>query len=155
MAELYVVRHAKAGERRLWTGDDIDRELSKTGWKQSASLAKRMAKLGPTTLVSSPYVRCLQTLEPLGELMGVEVNIDDRLCEGAAFEPVLDLLAELPPRSVLSTHGDIIPATMRALERRGMKLTTPSDWRKAAVWVLKRDKRGHIVTATVWPPPSI
>jgi 8-oxo-dGTP diphosphatase len=155
MAHLYVVRHAKAGERRLWTGDDVDRPLSKKGWKQSELVGKRLAKLGPTKLVSSPYVRCIQTLEPLGKSIGEKVRVEQRLCEDEPFEPVLELLRELPVGSVLSTHGDIIPATMQALARRGMKMNTPPDWRKAAVWVLKRNKKGDIVHATVWPPPVI
>lgn len=155
MAHLYVVRHAKAGERRLWSDDDMQRPLSKKGWKQSELVAKRIAKLGPTKLVSSPYVRCVQTLEPLGTLTDTKVKVDQRLCEDEPFEPVLELLRELPAGSVLSTHGDIIPATMQALTRRGMKMNTPPDWRKAAVWVLKRNKKGEIVHATVWPPPVV
>ena len=155
MAHLYVVRHAKAGERRLWTDDDIDRPLSKKGWKQSELVGKRIAKRNPTALLSSPYVRCIQTLEPLGKMIDRDVEIDERLREDEPFEPVLDLLRELPSGAVLSTHGDIIPATMQALERRGMKLSTPADWRKAAVWVLKRNKQGEIVQATVWPPPVV
>ncbi|MDW3216339.1 MAG: phosphoglycerate mutase family protein [Ilumatobacteraceae bacterium] len=155
MAHLYVVRHAKAGERRLWTDDDLQRPLSKKGWKQSELVGKRIAKLGPTKLVSSPYVRCIQTLEPLGAMTDTKVKVDQRLCEDEPFEPVLELLRELPGGSVLSTHGDMIPATMQALGRRGMKMNTPPDWRKAAVWVLKRNKKGDIVHATVWPPPVV
>jgi len=155
MEHLYVVRHAKAGERRLWTGDDIDRPLSKKGWRQAELVGKRLAKVGPTMLVSSPYVRCVQTLEPLGKMVGTKIEVEQRLCEDEPFEPVLVLLRELPVGSVLSTHGDIIPATMQALERRGMKMNSPPDWRKAAVWVLKRNKKGDIVHATVWPPPVV
>jgi len=155
MAQLFVVRHAKAGERRLWTDDDMNRPLSNKGRKQSGLLAERLARLDPSRLVSSPYIRCIQTLEPLGEQIGTQIDIDQRLCEDEPFEPVLDLLSDLPVRSVLSTHGDIIPATMQALVRRGMKMNTPPDWRKAAVWVLKRNKKGDIVQAKVWPPPVI
>lgn len=155
MAHLYVVRHAKAGERRLWTGDDIDRPLSKLGRKQSKLVGKRLAKLDPGRLLSSPYVRCVQTLEPLAELVGGKVEIEQRLCEHEPFEPVLDLLRDAPNKSVMCTHGDLIPAVMNALARRGMKLESPADWRKAAVWVLKRNKRGDIVHATVWPPPVV
>lgn len=155
MAQLYVVRHAKAGERRLWSDDDMARPLSKKGWKQSELIGKRIAKLGPSRLVSSPYVRCIQTLEPLGKTIDAKVKIDQRLCEDEPFEPVLELLRDLPPGAVVSTHGDIIAATMQALARRGMKLNTPADWRKAAVWVLKRNKKGDIVHATVWPPPVV
>ena len=84
-----------------------------------------------------------------------EITIEQCLREDEPFEPVLDLLRDLPIGAVLSTHGDIIPATMQALVRRGMKMNTPPDWRKSAVWVLKRNKKGDIVQATVWPPPVV
>jgi 8-oxo-dGTP diphosphatase len=155
MTQLYLVRHAKAGERRLWTGDDIERPLSRKGWKQAEHLAKRLAKLEPTVLLSSPYVRCVQTLEPLAEWIGGTVEIDRRLTEDEPVPPVIDLLVGAPDGTVMSSHGDIIPAVIHRLRKSGTKIRTPVDWRKASVWVLKRDKRGKIVHATVWPPPPI
>jgi len=151
---IYFVRHAKAGERRVWSGDDIDRPLSMTGWTQSHALATRLSTLEPSTLLSSPYVRCIQTLEPLAELAGLDITIEPRICEYEPFEPVLDLLAEVPDRAVLCSHGDIIPATITALERRGMEITSQPDWRKASVWVIKRSKRGRLSKAKSWPPPK-
>ena len=155
MAQLYLVRHAKAGERRGWHGNDLDRPLSKKGWKQAELVGKRLAKLGPSVLFSSPYVRCVQTLEPLGGRIERPVEIEQRLCEDEPLDPVMELLGEAPDGAVLCSHGDIIPAAIQALKRRGAKLHTPTDWRKASVWVLKRDKRGRIVHATVWPPPVL
>jgi len=155
MSQLYLVRHAKAGERRIWHGDDVDRPLSKKGWKQSEALAKRLAKLDPQLLCSSPYVRCVQTLEPLAARLGSTVQVDPRLSEHEPVGPVLELLAELPGGSVMCSHGDVIPATIRAIEQRGAMLRTRPDWRKASVWVLRRNKRGEIVHATVWPPPLV
>ncbi|HUF98178.1 MAG TPA: hypothetical protein VMM60_08605, partial [Ilumatobacter sp.] len=78
----------------------------------------------------------------------------ERLTEGAPFEPVLELLAEAPNDTVFCSHGDLIPDTLTALERRGTKIRTQPDWRKASTWVLKRNKHGEIVHATVWPPPT-
>ena len=155
MAKLYLVRHAKAGERRLWDDDDIDRPLSAKGWKQSELLAKRLARLDVSGLHSSPYLRCVQTLEPLARRLKRPIVVEQRLREDEPFAPVLDLLAALPAGVVLSSHGDIIPATLAALERRGTEIRTPPDWRKASVWVLKRNKHGDIVHATVWPPPVL
>ncbi|MEO6570755.1 MAG: phosphoglycerate mutase family protein [Ilumatobacteraceae bacterium] len=155
MTHLYLVRHAKAGERRLWTGDDIDRPLSKKGWKQAEALAKRLGELDAHVTVSSPYVRCIQTLEPLASRLGGEVDVDHRLCEDEPLEPVLQLLAEAPAHAVLCSHGDIIPAAILALKRSGTAVRTPVDWRKASVWVLKRNTKGQIITATVWPPPKV
>jgi 8-oxo-dGTP diphosphatase len=155
MAKLYLVRHAKAGERRLWEGDDMERPLSPKGWKQAELVAERLAALDVSTLHSSPYLRCIQTLEPLAARLETTIEIEQRLCEEEPFEPVLDLLAEVPAGAVLSSHGDIIPATLAALERRGTSIRTPPDWRKASVWVLKRNKKSEIVHATVWPPPVL
>jgi 8-oxo-dGTP diphosphatase len=149
---IYFVRHAKAGERRVWDGDDVERPLSRTGWRQAEHLAERLRSKGVTHLVSSPYVRCVQTLEPLAEILGLEVVTDHRLHEGEPFEPVLDLLVEAPGGAVLCSHGDIIPDTIQALHRRGTELQTPPDWRKASTWVLRR-KKGRVVKAKVWPPP--
>ena len=151
---IYLVRHAKAGERRTWDGDDIDRPLSSAGWRQSAALTERLARKDPSVLLSSPYVRCVQTLEPLGLAIDVPVTIEQRLCEDEPFEPVLDLLGEVPDRAVLCSHGDIIPATIRALVRRGMDVVSEPEWRKASVWVVKRSVRGRFSRAKAWPPPG-
>jgi 8-oxo-dGTP diphosphatase len=150
---IYLVRHAKAGERRVWEGDDKARPLSKLGRKQSEAIAKRLATKGVTSLYSSPYVRCVQTLEPLADRLGVEIQPDERLYEGAAFEPVLELLGEVSSGAVLCSHGDIIPETIQALARRGMEVQTQPDWRKASIWVLKR-KGDRITRGKVWPPPN-
>jgi 8-oxo-dGTP diphosphatase len=150
---IYLVRHAKAGERRVWEGDDRARPLSKLGWKQSEAIAKRLAAKGACSLYSSPYLRCVQTLEPLADRLGLEIHQDERLHEGAAFEPVLDLLGEVSTGAVLCSHGDIIPETIQALARRGMEVQTPPDWRKGSIWVLRR-KGERITKGKVWPPPT-
>ena len=149
---VYLVRHAKAGERRVWDGDDMARPLSNTGWKQAEALGKRLAGKRISEPYSSPYVRCVQTLEPLAERLGTTVHEDDRLLEGKPFEDVLELLAEIEDGAVLCSHGDIIPDTIQALARRGMEVQSPPDWRKATVWVLKR-KGERITKGKVWPPP--
>ena len=150
---VYLVRHAKAGERRVWQADDLDRPLSKAGWKQAEALGKRLAKKGVGELVSSPYVRCMQTLEPLATSIGSTVRPDDRLLEDSSFEGVLELIAELDDKAVLCSHGDVIPATIQALVRRGMQVKTQPDWRKASVWVLTR-KDDRVISAIAWPPPT-
>lgn len=150
---VYLVRHAKAGERRVWIGDDTSRPLSTHGWKQSRAVAERLAGKGVSTIHSSPYLRCVQTVEPLAELIGTTIRIDDRLAEESPFEPVLELLAEIDSGAVVCSHGDIIPATIQALVRRGMELQSSVDWRKATVWVLRR-KGDRITKGKVWAPPT-
>ena len=152
---LYVVRHAKAGQRDRWEGDDELRPLSGKGRKQSAALADRLVSLGPTRLVSSRYVRCRETLEPLAAMLDLTVESDDRLAEGASFEESLSLVEELPDGAVLCSHGDVIPDLINALVRRGMKVHDEPDWRKASVWLLERDSAGTVTDGRVWPPPAI
>ncbi len=150
---IYLLRHAKAGERRVWEGDDEERPLSRQGWKQARAVSKRLAGKGASTIHSSPYVRCVQSVEPLAELIGVTIQIDDRLAEDAPFEPVLELLAQVENGAVLCSHGDVIPATVEALVRRGMEVQSTVEWRKASVWVLRR-KGERITKGKVWAPPS-
>lgn len=152
---LYFVRHAKAGSRHEFKGDDRLRPLSQNGKRQARALSDRLVAAEVTTLLSSPYLRCIQTLRPTAKIIGVSVEIDERLAEGRSFVDVLDLMALLPDGTALCSHGDVIPDTIAALERRGCEFTSPPDWRKASVWVLDRDAGGEIVSASVWPPPDV
>jgi 8-oxo-dGTP diphosphatase len=151
---IYVVRHAKAGSRRDWTLDDHLRPLSKKGWAQAEAIALRLGRHDITSLVSSPYVRCVQTLEPLAEQRGLQVVVDPRLEEGVGFEGALQLIAEAPDGAVLCSHGDVIPETMVALERRGCEFVNDPDWRKGTVWLLERDTDHSVTRAKVWGPPG-
>jgi len=157
LATLYLVRHAKAGERARWSGEDLLRPLSGKGRRQAVALCDRLHPLvsvSPTAmLLSSPYIRCIQTLEPLAARLHSTVIRDERLIEGADRDGALELVATLPPGSVMCSHGDIIPDVMAALERRSATITNDPDWRKGSVWVLSR-QGSIVVSATVWPPPN-
>ena len=86
--------------------------------------------------------------------MRVDLDIvpDTRLGEGASFTEVVDLLATAAPGAVLCTHGDVIPETIAALQRRGCEVTTAPDWRKGTVWSIDRVD-GEFTRARVWSPP--
>ncbi len=71
-------------------------------------------------VVSSPYVRCVQTVEPLAEAAGLRVELDERLAEGADVDAAFDLLLELDAvHGVVCTHGDLIPLLLRRLVVHG------------------------------------
>ncbi len=148
---LYLVRHAKAGNRSEWRGDDQVRPLTPKGWRQAEAIAARLAPSAPSVLRSSTYLRCRQTLEPLAAATGLAVIDEPALVEGNPFEPVLDLLAFLPDGAVLCSHGDVIPDTLAALDRRGCRFAGPIEWRKGSVWTLERVD-GAIVAAEMWLP---
>ena len=152
---LFVVRHAKAGSRDRWDGDDVDRPLTPAGRKQSDAITERLAGEDIRSLWASPYVRCMDTLVPLGHLLGLDVVAEPRLAEGGTVETSLALLREVGDGAVLCSHGDVITELIQALARRGTKLLTPPDWRKATIWVLDTpDVDGTVATATVEPPPA-
>jgi 8-oxo-dGTP diphosphatase len=137
---LYVVRHAAAGSRSAWTGDDRLRPLSKKGRRQAAELAELLADAGLERLVSSSYVRCIQTLEPLAERTGSEVEIDDRLAEGSDGAAALQLAEELRDAGVraaaLCSHGDVVPELLSLLKVTGTAFHQPLVWPKGSVWAL-------------------
>jgi broad specificity phosphatase PhoE len=103
-----LVRHAKAGKRRDWEGDDRLRPLDDKGWRQAEGLVETLSEYPVTRLASSGATRCVQTLEPLAEALGLEIESCRELEEGATPEETIALMAELGDAAVLSTHGDIL-----------------------------------------------
>ncbi len=152
-ATAYLIRHAKAGSRRDWGGDDRDRPLSKGGRRQARAIAEALADRGVGRILSSPYRRCVETVEALGRRLDLPVEVSDALAEGAPLEPVLALLgwiADVP--SALCTHGDIVPAVIQHLETNGVAVDPDGGSQKGSVWVLER-RRGRIVRASYIPAP--
>ena len=104
---VILLRHASAGDRAAWTGDDRLRPLDKRGRAQAIALRDILRGLRVERVVSSPYVRCTQTVAPLE----LEIVPDERLAEGAEVEQTLELLRELDG-AVACTHGDVIEAVL-------------------------------------------
>jgi 8-oxo-dGTP diphosphatase len=150
---VYLVRHAKAGDREEWDGDDALRPLSKPGRRQAAGLAELLAAAGIRRLVSSPAVRCVQTLEPLGEALGIAVERDDALYEGAGPGPTMDLIRQSDGDTVgLCTHGDVIQDVMDEVLSSGARPSGEVGLAKGSTWVLETDGSA-VVAARYLPPP--
>ncbi len=148
------IRHAHAGSRSAWTEDDRARPLSEKGRLQAQGLVTLLPLSNIVALIASPYLRCIQTLEPLGLEAGVPVTVDDRLAEDTPFEVTLSLLEHVDEGTVLCSHGDVIPATIGALVRRGLSLDGPSALKKGSTYLLHRND-GRFVSAEYLPPPTI
>ena len=104
-----LLRHASAGERDDWDGDDELRPLDARGRRQAAALAELLQPFEVRRVVSSPYVRCVQTVEPLAAALGLRVEQDDRLAEGEGAAAAA-LLRE--DGVVCCTHGDVVEAVL-------------------------------------------
>jgi 8-oxo-(d)GTP phosphatase len=154
-ARAYLVRHAKAGDRRTWSGDDLSRPLSKTGRRQAKGLVRVLSDRVIERIVSSPATRCVDTVRPLADQRALPIEPRDEVLEGAPLSGVLGLLDELRSiPSVLCGHGDLIPAVVEHLEAHGAVVGPEHGWKKGSVWVLEREA-GLVVRATYVPPPPV
>jgi phosphohistidine phosphatase len=95
--ELYLVRHADAGDSSLWEGDDKERPLSKKGRRQAKSLARLLKDLGlrVDAVITSPLVRAMQTAKPVAKATGVEVLTDERLGYDFGKRELAELVKQL------------------------------------------------------------
>jgi phosphohistidine phosphatase SixA len=102
-----LVRHAFAGDSSAWVGDDRLRPLDERGRRQAAGLVDLLADQEVDRIVSSPYLRCVQTVEPLARARGLEIERDAAL--GAdRLDDVPSVLERLRgENAVVCTHGDL------------------------------------------------
>ena len=137
MLTIELIAHVDAGDRRLWQRDQDERPLSELGREQARRFADLLGSARVDLLVSSPALRCRQTIEPLAERFALQIEALPGLHEtegfapgpgwgrrhappeaygathaaGLAFAALLDLRRRLPQgRAVACSHGDVVPA---------------------------------------------
>jgi broad specificity phosphatase PhoE len=76
---LLLIRHALP--LRTEAGEGSDPELTEDGWEQARRLPGALARFPIRRLVSSPQRRAVQTAQPVAAVLGMAVDIDDRLAE--------------------------------------------------------------------------
>ena len=148
---LHIVRHASAQGRTHHHGHDIDRPLDDRGDRQAKELADREAFDEVTRVMSSPAVRCIETVAPLAARLGRTVETDDRLYEGHDPSALLDWL-DHDGSVVVCSHGDVIPEALRLLELRGARLQGQRMVEKGCTWSVEVDG-GRPTTAVRHPAP--
>jgi phosphohistidine phosphatase SixA len=156
--QVLLVRHGHAGTKRHWRGDDSFRPLDQQGLAEADALALVLAPLNPARVLSSPYLRCVQTITPLAESLGLLVERTPSLVpEAGAAATVLarEVTAAGSGVVVLCTHGETIHEMQALLAGEGPPAFGPTALReKASVWVLERQD-GLFVDARHIPPPRI
>ncbi len=81
---VYLVRHARAGSRGRWKGDDALRPLSKVGKAQANGIAKLLGDKPIELIVSSPFTSgasARSSRSPRSSASTIETS--DALAEGA------------------------------------------------------------------------
>lgn len=155
---VHLLRHAKAGHRHEWSQPDELRPLTSAGTQQALALRDALGQLPVKRILSSRYLRCVQSVQPLAERLGLEVEVHPALAEEADLDDTWNLveeLAETGADAVLCTHGNITPPVLDRLSRRGGRVIgdDPSN-KKGSAWTLEGDGAGRLTTATYVPPPA-
>lgn len=152
--DLLLVRHAHAGNKDGWSGDDRLRPLSERGRFEARALVDLLVPFGAAQVVSSPLVRCLQTIEPLASRLGLPIEQSDALGPQSDREAarLVRSLASAAHAVVVCTHGETIEALQRRLGRPGKLGFGPGGaHEKGSVWLL-RASGGRFTSATYLPP---
>jgi len=154
---VYLIRHAKAVDPSAWTENDELRPLTAEGRRQAAGLITLFADASLTALISSPHLRCLQTLEPLSEAWRMPVATSEAIAEGASVRDATELMlsAAAAGPAALCTHGDVMEGVVRELLGGGVKLRGDEmEFKKGSTWALKA-RDGEFVSARYLPPPKV
>ncbi|MEU4247339.1 NUDIX hydrolase [Amycolatopsis sp. NPDC026612] len=147
LTTVLLVRHAKAGKRDDWSGDDDLRPLSEAGQRQAAALRRVLALFGPDRVLAAPRLRCVQTVHGVAEDFAAEVRHEPLFSEEGYWpDPVLGVARLLAVAGdggtpVVCSQGGVIPDLVSALaDRDGVELpaargrAVPS--KKGSFWVL-------------------
>ncbi len=135
---LLVVRHARAGRRSAYAGDDLDRPLSTRGRAQAEALVPLLASFRPRRILSSPALRCFETVRPLADSLELNIESVGELGEGNGPEALrlLERMAGEP--AVLCTHRDVATELLATLaENRSAKARHQLRLLKGEVWVVQ------------------
>ena len=138
-----LVRHARAGERKKWAGNDALRPIDAHGQQEAEAIADVVALFEPARLIAAPALRCRQTFEPLAGSLGLPIGSDSAFAEPSAPEGAPDKakaaatrLAELRdgPTAAICSQGKLIPPLLATLT--GAEDPEPYKTPKGGGWIL-------------------
>jgi len=140
---LLLLRHAFAGHRRPGDDEDHLRPLDELGRRQAELYPDVYADFAVERVLTSPYVRCRQSVEPLAAALALPVEERAELAEGVSSSEPWALVRELGnATAVLCSHGDIL----------GMLLGEEPE--KGSTWVVDADPSDGLSRRFLIPPPS-
>ena len=106
-------------------------------------------------MLSSPFARCRQTVEPVAERHGLPVESTDAMAEGASTKDALELIRSLAgTEAMLCSHGDVIPAVISALSADGVRVQRPPLRRQGRHLRHRREARAARCRRTYVDPPG-
>ncbi|MCW2539116.1 MAG: mutT1 [Frankiales bacterium] len=157
-AMLLLVRHAKAGKRSAFRGDDRLRPLDRIGRRQARDAAGFLSLFAPTRILAADRVRCEQTVAPTAAMLGLSVESAPELSDEGFVQRAdravrrLRELGDDDQVSVVCSQGTAIPGLLAELGLAGNG-HRPHPARKGSVWALSVDG-GSVVSADYYPRPG-
>jgi phosphohistidine phosphatase SixA len=125
---VLLIRHARAGDRADWEGDDRLRPLDERGWRQAHGLVDLLAEFPIERLVSSPYDRCVQTVEPLARMRRLPIELREELSEELQMTEGVKLVRTLLGEDVaVCCHGGLSEGVAGEQQKKGEVLVLAAD----------------------------
>jgi 8-oxo-dGTP diphosphatase len=127
---LLINRHASAGQRKDWDGDDALRPLDAKGRRQAEGFVEQLETFQVDRIVSSPFVRCVQSVEPLARARGLELEEADELAEGADPRDVTAVFDRLAGEAaVICGHGPELEPIFGPMKKGATVVAEPAEGR--------------------------
>ena len=149
---VLLVRHAVALARRKWNEADDLRPLTPRGVRQAEALPEAVAGYEIRRILSSPSVRCVDTVRSLAKDRRLDVDETMDLAEGSTHLAVALVRGFASTPAVMCSHGDVIPFVLDTLAARdGVDLGPDPKCAKGSTWVLEFED-GRCARAQYIPP---
>ncbi len=127
-----VLRHTKARERSSWDGPDALRPLDDRGTRDARALVAPFMALGLPRVVTSDAVRCVESVRPYADAIGVSLEFEPVLSEDrytvqplGAEKLTRALLAD-GARTLVCSHRPLLPEIISAAAEQAPDLA-PSE----------------------------
>jgi 8-oxo-dGTP diphosphatase len=158
---VLLVRHATAGSRAAWNGEDALRPLDECGHAQADELVRILARFDVARIVSGEPVRCVDTVRPLAEALAVRIerapvlNADGRAAGLGSAIALLRELGSTEHDAVACSQGEVIPDLVATLAAEDdVTLAGAVRSRKGSVWALTFDTSPRLIAADYLPEPK-
>lgn len=163
---IIIQRHAAALSRSKWRKGEKTRPLSSKGKKQAAALPDLIDAFDPRSVVTSPWKRCLSTVERYSREQGMRMVVKDELTEAdhakrpARTAAVMERVMEESRPVVVCTHRPVLPTVIDVVRERstrsvGLELPKEDPYLAAGECLVLHTLRGGPVVAVERHLPAI
>lgn len=147
---LIILRHTKALERGDWDDDDSKRTLDERGFLQAESLIEHLQPFVLDEIYSSDYIRCVQTVTPLGQARELRITEIPNLNEETfKLDPERSIsfanaVKQDEKNILICSHNPVIPTMLRGILNTKLKNKDLIKLEPGDAWLVHR-VRGEIV----------